>query len=123
MAKVVALVKRKQGLSRQQFKDHYEAFHAPMAQRMIGHLLTRYVRNYPQSLIDYEPEDFVVDDSYDAVTEFHFKDNSGPAEMQRIFSLPENNTEIIEDEERFQDRLKTRLLVVDPVDTGTSESI
>ena len=120
MVKIVALVKRKQGLTSAQFRHHYEKYHAPMAQRMVGHLMTRYVRNYPQELIEYEPEDAVVDDSYDAVTEFWFKDASGPGEMQRIFNMPDNNREILEDEERFQDRLKTRLLIVDVVDTGTT---
>ena len=119
MFKVVALVKRKPGLTPAQFKQHYESFHAPMAQRMVGHLFESYVRNYPKELVDYEPEHADIDDSYDAVTEFVFKDASGPAEMQRIFNLPDNNREILEDEERFQDRLKTRLLIVDVVDTGT----
>ena len=48
------------------------------------------------------PRGGVVGDSYDAVTEFHFKDENGPTEMQRIFNLPGNNHQIIEDEERFK---------------------
>ena len=40
--------------------------------------------------------------------------------MARIINLPENNKIILEDEEKFQDRLKTRLLIVDEVDNGTT---
>ncbi|MBB6122300.1 EthD domain-containing protein [Sphingobium subterraneum] len=118
MPKVVALIKRKPGVSREQFRHHYETYHAPMAQRMVGHLLVKYVRNYPYNLVEYQPEDNFLDDGYDAITEFYFKDENGPSEMARIFSLPENNAEILVDEEKFQDRTKTRLFVVDEANTG-----
>jgi hypothetical protein len=39
--------------------------------------------------------------------------------MQRLINLPENNGRILADEELFQDRLHTRLFIVDEVENGT----
>jgi len=40
--------------------------------------------------------------------------------QERIINQPENNKLILSDEEKFQDRLQTRLLVVQEVDTGVT---
>ena len=70
--------------------------------------------------MDYQPEENSVEDSYDAVTEIWFRDQAAVDEMARIINIPENNRLILEDEEKFQDRLKTRLLMVEEVDNGTT---
>lgn len=118
--KIVILIKKKPGMSREAFIDHYENGHSVLGKRLLGHLWTKYVRNYPKALVEYQPEETSVDDSYDAVTEIWLKDAAALEEMQRIINVPENNKLILEDEERFQDRTKTRLLVVDEVDNGTT---
>jgi hypothetical protein len=70
--------------------------------------------------MEYQPEENSVDDSYDAVTEIWFKDEAAIEEMARIINIPENNKIILEDEEKFQERKLTRLLMVEEVDTGTT---
>jgi hypothetical protein len=120
MPKIVILIKKKPGMSREAFINHYETSHAVIGKRLLGHLWTKYVRNYPNAVMEYQPEDVSVDDSYDAVTEIWLKDDAAMAEMQRIINIPENNKIILEDEEKFQDRLKTRLLIVQEVDNGTT---
>lgn len=119
MVKIVILIKKKPGLSREEFIHHYETSHAVIGKRLLGHLWVKYVRNYPKSLMEYQPEDNNVDDSYDAVTEIWLKDEAAMEEMSRIINEPENNRIILEDEEKFQDRLQTRLLVVEEIDNGT----
>jgi hypothetical protein len=118
--KIVILIKRKPGMSREDFINHYETSHALIGKRLLGHLWTKYVRNYPKALMEYQPEENSVDDSYDAVTEIWLKDEAALEEMGRIINDPVNNKLILEDEEKFQDRLKTRLLIVDEVDNGTT---
>jgi len=118
--KIVILIKKKSGMSREDFINHYETSHAIIGKRLLGHLWTKYVRNYPKALVEYQPEDNDVEDSYDAVTEIWLHDEAALAEMTRIINEPENNKLILEDEEKFQDRLKTRLLLVDEVDNGTT---
>ena len=120
MIKVVILIQKKSGMSREDFIHHYETSHAVIGKRLVGHLLKKYVRNYSKALVEYQPEENSVDDSYDAVSELWFEDEAALAEMQRIINLPENNALILADEEKFQNRLKTRLLIVDEVDTGTT---
>ncbi|MES2272238.1 MAG: EthD domain-containing protein [Pseudomonadota bacterium] len=118
--KIVILIKKKPGMSREDFINHYETSHAVIGKRLLGHLWTKYVRNYPKGLMEYQPEDNSVDDSYDAVTEIWLKDQAAMDEMSRIINDPVNNKIILEDEEKFQDRLKTRLLIVDECDNGTT---
>lgn len=89
-----------------------------LAKRLLGHLMTRYVRNYPHTLLNYHPEDYDVADSDDAVTEISLRDDAALEEMARICSIPENAAAIMADEEIFQIRTETRLLISDSVDTG-----
>lgn len=118
--KIVILIKKKPGMSREEFINYYETKHSVLGRRLLGHLWTKYVRNYPKSLMEYQPEESSVDDSYDAITEIWLKDEAALEEMGRIINLPENNKIILEDEENFQDRTKTRLLVVEEVENGTT---
>lgn len=120
MPKIVILIKKKPGMSREDFIHHYETSHAVIGKRLLGHLWTKYVRNYPMSLMEYQPENNSVEDSYDAVTEIWLKDQAAVEEMARIINLPENNKVILEDEEKFQNRLATRLLMVEEYDNGTT---
>ena len=120
MVKIVMLIKKKQGMSREAFIHHYETSHAVNGKRLFGHLFVKYVRNYVKALVEYQPEETSVDDSYDAVTEVWLKDEAALAEMTRILNIPENNKLILDDEEAFQDRLKTRVLIVDDEPKGTT---
>ena len=119
MLKLIVLVKRKPGTTRENFIEYYEAHHAPLGKRIVGHLFERYVRNYPRDLMNYTPEVNSVEDGYDSITEIWLKDETALAEMERILKTPEINAMVLADEERFQDRLKTRMLIVDVVDSGT----
>ena len=44
MIKIMLLVNRKSGISREEFRRHYEEVHAPLASSHLRHLV-RYVRN------------------------------------------------------------------------------
>ncbi len=118
--KMIILIQKKKGMSREDFIHHYETSHSVIGRRLLGHLWTKYVRNYPLSLMEYQPEDNSVDDSYDAITEIWIKDEAAVEEMARLINIPENNKIILEDEEKFQERKLTRLLMVEEVDTGTT---
>ena len=118
--KIVILIKKKPGMSREDFIQHYETVHAvEFGKKLLGHLFVKYVRNYPKGLVDYQPEHPDFAGNYDAVTEIWVKDEAALAEMQRLINLPENNKRILADEEAFQDRQHTRLLIVDEIDNGT----
>jgi len=108
MLKTIALIKRKPGISREEFVKHYEEVHAPLA---LKHFPTfkKYVRNYPIAMPGAEELDF------DCITEFWFDDLEGAMKVQEI--LGDYKTEVgkifLADEETFQDRGKTRTLLID----------
>jgi hypothetical protein len=54
--KIVILIRKKAGLTREQFIHHYESSHAVIGKRLLGHLWTRYVRKYPRALLDISPK-------------------------------------------------------------------
>lgn len=110
MVKGIALVKRKPGLSLEEFRDHYEQVHAPLA-RSLFPSLKRYVRNYvtatPFSAGDEESQ-------FDCITEQWFEDMQGFQAMVNEFA-GESGRAIREDEKKFLDRAKTIYLLVEEV--------
>jgi uncharacterized protein (TIGR02118 family) len=108
MIKTIALIKRKPGMSQEDFVKHYEDNHAPLA---LKHFPTfkKYVRNYPIAMPGTDESDF------DCITEFWFDDIEGALKVQEI--LGDYKTEVgkifLADEEKFQDRGKTRTFLID----------
>ena len=105
MIKSVALIKRKPGMSMEDFVKHYEEVHAPLAQKHLG-LFKKYVRNYVMG---------VEDNDFDCISEFWFDEIEDALKVQEI--LGDYQTEIGKmfeaDEKIFQDRDKTRMFLVD----------
>jgi len=118
MLKMIILIKKKKGMSRDDFIAYYEANHSPLGKRLVGHLWTRYTRNYPKQLMAYNEATEM--DGYDAITEIWFKDQTAVDEMARIVNIPENNAAILRDEENFQEREHTRMLMVEEYENGTT---
>ena len=108
MIKTIALIKRKPGMSMEDFVRHYEEVHAPLALKHFP-TFSKYVRNYVVAMPGTDGPDF------DCITEFWFDDLEGAMKVQEI--LGDYQTEVgkifLADEERFQDRAKTRSFLVD----------
>jgi hypothetical protein len=106
MKKLIFLVKRKPGTTAQEFREHYENFHVPLAQKHISHLLVGYHRNYPTTAWrvpggpDNEEVTEPFDFGYDCITELRLRDQSAD-EMLRIFTSPGVGELFVEDERRF----------------------
>lgn len=124
MAKLIFFLKRKAGITPEQFREHYERSHVRLAQKYIGHLLTGYVRNYP-SFAALDPSNVApgtqpapYDVGYDAITEMRVKDMAAIEEIGRIFNAPEVQPILKADERKFLDDKATVMIVCDEVDTG-----
>jgi uncharacterized protein (TIGR02118 family) len=108
MIKTISFIARKPGLSREDFIRHYEEHHAPLALKHFP-MFRKYVRNYLVAMPGADEPDF------DCITEFWFDDAEGALKVQEI--LGDYKTEVgrmfLEDEERFQDRGKTRSFLID----------
>ncbi|MFO8101034.1 MAG: EthD domain-containing protein [Dehalococcoidia bacterium] len=103
--KTISFLKRKPGISRQEFESYYEANHVPLiVSRATG--LIKYVRNYVVAL------DETNEPLYDCITELWFRDlDAYKATMTR--RLGEGRAEIEADEEKFLDMSSVVFVIVD----------
>lgn len=108
-ATITALIKRRPGMSHEEFRDYYESTHVPLVAGHFEHLITAYTRSYISA--DYAnagPEDRPVD----VVSYIEFADN---AAMQEMFALLAANPGIGEainaDEAKFMDRAAGHVLI------------
>jgi hypothetical protein len=110
MYKVVWLLRRKQGLTHEQFRAHFEGSHVPLAQKYIGHLFADYRRNYASEIWaggdprkeggGFGPKPW----DYDVISEWIFAKEEDFHELNRILAQPEVAKLFHEDEDRFLDR-------------------
>lgn len=107
MLKIVAILKRKPGMSFEEFRERYETSHVELAKKYFGHLMVEYRRNYLPSAPSVAESDLEASGSSsgpDVVTEICLRDEEAYAEFTRIFSDPAILKILQDDEATFQDR-------------------
>jgi len=105
MVKTVAFFKRKAGLSREEFFNHYEMVHAPLGMKHIPNM-KGYVRNHI-------PVSSSADDlEWDCISEFWFENMD---EFQKVtdYLQSDSSQAVHDDEETFMDRSKSVFFFVD----------
>jgi hypothetical protein len=121
MYRVMWLLKRKEGITHEQFRAHYENSHAELGKRYIGHLMVGYRRNYDAAKTKGAafgtPLSTVTD--YDCIAEWIMRDEAAFEEAMRIMAEPDILKIFLDDETHFLDSGSTRLLRCDTCDTGT----
>lgn len=119
MTKIIVLIKRKPGISREDFRAHYETHHADLALTVCRPFLLDYRRSYPTDSFSYfdtvETAATIAAPAfeYDCITEMWFENKSRMDAMFAALAEPEVRRMISEDEERFID---ARSVVVLPVE-------
>lgn len=105
MLKVIVLLRRKAGLSTEQFVDHYENRHVPLVREVLPSI-GRYVRNYldTNSLSAGRQEGDAPSPYFDVITELWFEDQAGYEAFIADLGDPVVSQRLQEDEERFLDR-------------------
>jgi hypothetical protein len=121
------LLKRKKGLTLDQFREHYERNHVVMAQKYIGHLLIEYTRNYKTETWgggvptvgggNFGPMEW----EYDCICEWVMPNEEAFDEINRIFADPLIGKEFHDDEEHFLDRESVLLFKCKVIDTGPGD--
>jgi hypothetical protein len=105
MLKLIALIPRKPGLSREEFIKYYETKHVPLILRYFPQI-EKYIRNYPvkDENFHYEGNKISPGVPYDAVTEIWLKDQAAYEDMMKMFlDDPGKFTGLVEDEKNFID--------------------
>ncbi len=112
MIKVIALLKKRDDISKSQLIEYYENNHAPLIRSLTDHI-AGYTRNYvdPASSIISEG---VSSLDFDIVTEFLFEDKIAYQAAMADFTTPEAAQRIATDEENIFDRSMTRFFIVEP---------
>ena len=95
MIKTVAFIKRKAGVSREEFARHYEEVHAPLALKTLPNF-KKYVRNHIVMAFSGEEPDF------DCISEFWFDSIEAAQEVQEVVASDAGKP-IRDDELTFMD--------------------
>jgi hypothetical protein len=111
MFKVVALIKKKPGLTRAEFIDYYEANHAPLARKCFPQIV-QYRRNFID-LNDAIIMPGMPEPDFDSITEIWYRDREAYDEMLSTHFMAGVQDVIETDERNFLDQSMTRMLRVD----------
>ncbi len=114
MLKLISLMKRKPGLSLEEFIEAYES--ASIGHRLLGERYLRpdacyYTRRFLRPVAT--PAHAAADDDYDVLMEIWFPDQAACDRVMARLSDPEVAAEIATDEERLFDRASIRSFTVE----------
>ena len=124
--KMIVMVKRKAGLTPEQFRDGYENSHARIATDLFGHLWLAYRRNYLISGRKFSDDRDMTrrrdadEIGFDAISEFILRDEAALEEMGRIAA--ENYDMIKADEALWFDQAHCWNVSCDTVEADLSSS-
>ena len=114
MIKFVALLYRKPGMTREEFRRHYDTSHVPLVKGLMGDNLMHYIRNYTT---DASTEfDVGVPPEFDCITEFHYKDMAAFKRAVAAIEDPKNAPAVRADEKRFLDVSRVQMAIVEVAD-------
>ena len=102
MIKVVTLLTRKPGMSREAFIEHYETHHRKIGEKYLSGFAVKYQRRYLQSAGFREHEGDAL--PFDVLMEIWYPDQDTLDAALAVLSTDEAQAEIIADEERLFDR-------------------
>lgn len=120
MIKMIVLLKRKAGLTREQFIARYEGGHAKLAEKHLTNAV-RYVRRYLEPM----PELFTgdtIEPEHDVITEVWFENQEQYEIAMKRLAQPEVVAEIVADEETLFERDKHRVFMVDERDSACGQT-
>lgn len=123
MFKVIWALKRKPGLSAEEFRRHFETSHARLAEKHFGHLMVEYRRNYVSAVggpgvpADGSAGSF----GFDCLSEWTMASEAVYREIQEILAIPEVGRTIGEDSRKFIDNASTVVFTTQMVASELSQ--
>lgn len=102
MIKMIALIRRKDGTTHEEFKKYYEENHAPLALSLFPQF-KKYRRNFTVGDRIRSPQSVGSGVPYDVVTEISFADRASFDAMMTLVANPAIGKKIAEDEAKFMD--------------------
>lgn len=123
MFKVVALLKRRDGMSRQEFIDYYETSHAKIGEKYLAGNAVKYIRRFFSPLphpLEHPLETVADDQDYDAIMEMWFEDQAQWEAAMAVFADPHVANLVIEDEAQLFQRDRIRMYRVEEYETDVT---
>lgn len=108
MIKIISLVKRKAGMSFQEFKNYYEDTHSKLGERFLPPYCVKYLRRYVVESVHHHTGGETPEVDHDCIVEMWFPDEEALAAFRASVADPELVKLIRQDEDRFVDHSKTR---------------
>lgn len=117
--KMLVMVKRKIGLTPEEFRHGYENYHSRLGVELFGHLWAEYRRNYIGGGHSFSQRGVGEPDGpseigFDAISEVVFKYEDSLARMAVISAA--NRDRIIEDESRWFHKKRSWMVTVDTME-------
>lgn len=113
--KILIFLKRRPGLSLDEFRDYYEIKHIPLCKKYMSGV-QRYFRRYVQLLPD-PVTGAPIELDFDVITELWFNDKKMFELVLEYGTRGQMPAEVIADEERVFDRSKIRYAAVTEIET------
>lgn len=107
MIKLLTLLKRRPGMSMEEFIEHYETRHRLIGEKVLKPHACRYVRRYLRP-VPHVVTGALEEGEHDVVMEIWFEDQARMDAFAAAAAAPGMWREIVEDEERLFDRPKMR---------------
>ncbi len=117
MPKLILFMKKRDDLSDEEFRNHYETSHALLAEKYLGKFMTDYRRNYVDKAAGASTP-HAGNDGFDVITEIWFKDQADLNAMWATMRRPEIAAEMGADGDSFRIRESVRYYVVDEHQRG-----
>lgn len=119
MIKVIGLLKRKPGITPDEFRDYYETYHRVIGEKYLKGLATKYRRRYLTPFAD--PITGTLPDQHcDVVLEIWYPSQAIFDKANALFAKPEVAEEIAIDEEKLFDRPQNRFFFAEDVESELS---
>jgi hypothetical protein len=118
--KVMMMIKRKPGMTPEEFRHAYETGHSRLGLKLFGHLWLEYRRHYVNNANSFLSASGIPgygkgqgECPCDAISEMVFPDMAAVLESNRIANIPENKRLLGEDEERMFDRANSWVTIAE----------
>ena len=112
MIKTVALLKRRQGMSAEEFRSYYETTHRVIGEKHLGGHACKYMRRFLNPVSSPHAATFGENGDFDVILEVWYPDQATYSAVRERLAAPAAAAEILADELKLFDREKNRFFTV-----------
>ena len=112
MIKTVGLLKRRRGMSVEEFRDYYETTHRVIGEKYLGGHACRYMRRFLNPASDPDAATFGDQGDFDVILEIWYPDKATYEAVRERLAAPGAAAEVLADELKLFDRDRNRFFTL-----------